>query len=323
MADRKHPAEFWDVYWSGANAAGAEGGSRDPALAEFWSSLLSAQAARFKGPRVLDLACGDGAVTAFAEQRLAAATLTALDYSHSALLRLKASHRAHCVVGDVRKIPLAGPAFDIIGTQFGVEYAGPTALLEAVPLLAAGGVLAAVLHLYEGAIYRECEAHLADIAAIQHSAILPLAQRAFEAGFALSRRRGSVAAFKQAEADFTPAVRALEKLIQKRGEQATEGLPRRIYQDIAHMYRRMSAYEPADILAWIAGMEAQLHAYYGRMSGMLKAALDDAALERLGRGLTRAGLTIQRCGKLSLGAPPQAAAWVLVAQRAGKRPVDR
>ncbi|MCY4427298.1 MAG: hypothetical protein OXC05_09760 [Halieaceae bacterium] len=56
---------------------------------------------------------------------------------------------------------------------------------------------------------------------------------------------------------------------------------------------------------------------------MLKAALDDAALERLRQGLSRAGLTIQRCGNLSLGAPPRAAAWVLVAQRAGEPSVDR
>ena len=127
-----------------------------------------------------------------------------------------------------------------------------------------------------------------------------------------------MAAFKQAEAEFTPAVRALERLVRERGEPAAAGLPQRICQDIAHMYRRMSAYEPADILDWIGGMEAQLHAYHGRMSGMLK-----AALEQLRRGLARVGLTIQRCGKLSLGAQPQAAAWVLVAQRAGERPVDR
>ena len=89
---------------------------------------------------------------------------------------------------------------------------------------------------------------------IRDSELLPLAREAFNAGFDLNAGSGSPAAFKAAEKRFTPAVRALEKLMREMGEAIASGLPRKLYQDLAHMYRRMSAYDRADIIDWVDGM---------------------------------------------------------------------
>ena len=145
--------------------------------------------------------------------------------------------------------------------------------------------------------------------------LLPLARDAFNAGFDLNAGSGSPAAFKAAEKRFTPAVRALEKLMREMGEAIASGLPRNLYQDIAHMYRRMSAYDRADIIDWVDGMVLQLDAYGGRMSSMLDAALDNTALQRIRALLEQQGLSVLTCAGMEMGVRSELAAWVLEARR--------
>ena len=312
-------ADSWDVYWRGTheNAAHQEGGPQEAVLAQYWCEVFRKHLQQGSSHRLLDLACGNGAVTGHALQASPQLTTCCLDYSASAVLELRKRYPdTLCVAGNVRHLPFEARTFDFVASQFGIEYAGLETIAEAARMLAPGGMLATVLHLREGAIYRECADNLQAVNDIRDSGLLELARDAFNAGFDLNAGTGSVDAFKSAEKRFAPAVRELEKLMRKMGQAIASGLPQKLYQDIAHMYRRMSAYDREDIIDWVDGMVLQLDAYGGRMKSMLDAALDAHAVQKMRELLERHGTTVLSLDTLEMGADSEPAAWVLEARRA-------
>ncbi len=310
----------WDRYWRGTheNAALQESGAQDSALAEFWLAFFQQHLDSEDSPRVLDLACGNGAVTGFARAACPGASLFAVDGSASALQALQQRYpESHCVVADAAALPFPPQSFTVVASQFGVEYAGLAALENAAELVEPDGYMVALLHLQDGVIHRECAANLDAILALQQIELLPLARSAFAAGFALNAGTGSVAAFKEAEQRFTPAVRALEKLLRDRGDGMAGGLARQLYRDIAQMYPRMSAYEPAELLSWVDGMVVELEAYRLRMAAMVEVAQDRQAVEKVVKALQADGLELQRFDQLGLAASArEAGAWQVVLKRA-------
>jgi ubiquinone/menaquinone biosynthesis C-methylase UbiE len=311
-------ADDWDVYWRGThdNAAHREGGPQESVLAAFWEGFFGKHRRALAAGRMLDLACGNGAVTGYARRVMPDSRGYCADYSSSALLELiKRYPGSRCVVTDARHVPFPERSFDLVVSQFGVEYAGPDALLEAARLVAPGGSLGVVLHLHGGGIYRECATNLEAVEAIQRSEIMPLAKTAFSAGFALNAGRGSGSEFKAAEQAFAPAVRRLEELLRQWGNEVADGLPQQLYRDIAHMYRRMSAYEPEDVMNWVDGMVVELAAYAGRMSSMLEAALPREKIDDVCSQLQRFGMQQLLGQTLDMGATEEPAAWAVVLER--------
>jgi len=311
-------APAWDTYWRDTreNAAHKEGGAQEALLAQFWRELLTEQLAANPNVRILDLASGNGAVTGFVRQISPALAVHCCDYSLYALVELERRHPGNPrVVADAARLPYADASFDLVLSQYGVEYAGPEAIVEAARLLAPGGTLALLVHVFEGAIYRECERNRGVVTAIRELDILNLARSAFAAGFALNAGTGTVEAFKQAERAFTPAVRGLEQLLREAGKGAAGGLPGQLYQDIAHMYRRMSAYEQEDIRNWLQSMTAELEAYEGRMQSMLDAALSRDQMLALQVQLAARGFDDSPLRSLAVSEQGPAAAWALVTRR--------
>ncbi|WP_027950215.1 class I SAM-dependent methyltransferase [Haliea salexigens] len=311
-------AGAWDTYWRGTreSASHQEGGPQEPVLEAFWATFFAAQLGARATPSLLDLACGHGAVTGHALKVSPALLPHCSDYSFNALQGLQQRYpSARCIAADAGNTPFADGAFDLVVSQFGVEYAGPEALFEAARLVAPGGTLGLLLHLAGGAIYRECEHNRDTVRALRELDILSLARAAFDAGFALNAGTGSPEAFKAAERAFTPAVRGLEQLLQSRGAQSAGGLLQQLYQDIAHMYRRMSAYAPDDIRSWLDGMDLELTAYSGRMQSMLDAAFSQQAIDAAMQRLAADGFSLRDLSRLRVSAEAQPAAWALVMQR--------
>lgn len=315
----------WDRYWQGTWQAAAhkDGSPQEVALEEFWREFFQAgapTASKLKPPsqpRLLDVACGNGAVIRHARQPLGdAAQCFALDYSHSALLNLQSRYpEVCCLAGDANHPALAAASFDWVVSQFGVEYAGSTAVTAIADLVAPGGQLALVLHLKDGEIYKECAHNQQVLLALQELNILELARAAFRAGYALNAGSGTVPDFKQAEQAFTPAVRGLEQLLRRVGNEVADGLPKQLYRDIAAMYPQMSGYEETEVMAWLDGMVAELHAYTGRMASMVNVALDAASLEHHCQQLSKLGFSNVRRDKLRIGSSAELA-WTVLAQRA-------
>lgn len=308
-------ADHWDAYWTGTreNAAHRGGGPQEAALNRFWQELLIPQASG----SLLDVACGNGAVTGQARSHAPQLRRFAVDYSVNACIQLtKRDTAAHCVAADALRLPFADACFDLVCSQFGMEYAGPGAFMESARLLAAGGTLAVVAHLHEGAIHRECAFNLQVAEAILHTQVLPRAREAFTAGFALNAGTGDVAGFKAAERSFTPTVRALEQVLKRFGSQAADGLTQQIYKDIAHMYRQMSAFEADAVLNWVDGMTQELHAYCGRMRSMCDAALNAAELQQISAQLRQQGIAERKADAMTMGSRSELSAWALIWQRA-------
>lgn len=311
-------APAWDSYWRGTRekAAHKEGGVQEALLAEFWRQLLREQLTANAELRILDLACGNGAVTGFVRELSPALAVNCCDYSVHAVEELQRRYPGNLrVVADAARLPYADASFDLVASQFGVEYAGVEAIVEAARVVAPGGSLALLLHVFEGAIYRECERNRDVVNAILELDILTLARNAFAAGFALNAGTGTPEMFRQAEQAFTPAVRGLERILREAGPAAAGGLPGQLYQDIAHMYRRMSAYEPTDILKWLDGMAGELAAYQGRMQSMLDAALSRDRLLQLQAQLVASGFHGAPLRTLEVNGQSLAAGWALVMQR--------
>ncbi|RLQ22156.1 methyltransferase domain-containing protein [Seongchinamella sediminis] len=307
----------WDTYWRGmqGNPAHAAGGTREPVLEDFWQGLFGERIPA-AGCSVLELACGSGAVAAIAAKTRPRARLFCSDISPSALALARASlPAATFAASHGRQLPFPDQAFDLVVSQFGIEYAGLEALPEAARTVAPGGCLAVVLHLREGGIYRDYSRNREVIQALRDTGITGRAGEAFAAGFDLVEGRGTEAQFHAAEGRFKSAVRALESLFGQYGTSVADGLPGQIYQDIAHMYPRLRAYQRQDISNWLGAIGAELDAYEGRLSSMLASALGEVEVNDFIADCELKGLQLRRREQLLLGAPASPSGWILVLQR--------
>lgn len=308
----------WDVYWRGVQGNGQhqDGGPEEAALAEFWKSVFGHPLGELSHRRLLDLACGNGAVTGLAMKLMPGGEYYCVDSSLSAVQELQKRYpQSTCTAADALRTPFIPGSFHYVCSQFGIEYAGWEAVGEALRLLAPQGTLALVLHMRSGAIYKECDQSVRAIDAIKETSVLPLASAAFSAGFALNAGTGSVADFKAAEKNFTPAVRGLEAVMREMGPNVATGLPQQLYRDISKMYRNMSAYDAKEVENWVEGMSKELDAFRGRMSSMLDAALDSSTFCKVIDLASAQGVSIMRQDTLTLGSNQEAFAWALICKR--------
>ena len=302
----------WDGYWRGTRegAAHQAGGPQDEVLARFWTTLLMHALPDYPHPRVLDVACGNGALARFVfdcAKQLGGRepSLHALDRSLAALRELrKRVPSIKGVVADANQAPFPDRSFDLVASQFGLEYAGIGAMGEAARLVAPGGVLATILHLKNGAIYRECAINLEAVQGLRDCALLPHTRRVFEAGIGVD-----------ADREFAPAVAATQGILGRYGPDVAGGVVQRLLVDIEHMYRHMSGYALRDALNWIDQMAAELDTYILRMSSMLDAAIDERDLDQMLQLVTAAGLIVRMREPMRMGKKNEAAAWVLVCDR--------
>ncbi|MFW6027217.1 MAG: class I SAM-dependent methyltransferase [bacterium] len=311
----------WDRYWRGAGGLSVFGqfSANANALQEFWSNVLSGALAGPERPRMLDVACGSGAVTAIAMQLAekkggAGVTCVSLDYSASAVSDLRRRMpKARPVVSEAGAAPFADATFYVVVSQFGLEYAGPAAFAEAARLVAPDGVFCALCHLDSGPIHRECQNNLEVLESACR--FLPLAKSAFRAQFALNRGDGPAHKAEAAHEAFLRAAATLESLVREKGMGAANGTPARLHRDTMYMYRRRRNFEPRQVLDWIDGMTDEITAYAGRMRAMTEAALDEAAIREIHRSLMEAGLEAEDPAKLGMGPDAEPGAWIIRASR--------
>ncbi len=315
-------AGHWDAFWRARDKAveREDAGARDPAPAHFWEAFFEREFSGRARASFLDVACGHGAVTGIAVgvARNAGMQLDArcADYSQAAIDEL--CRRFPVVEGvacDAADMPWPDRRFDCVVSQFGIEYAGDAAFGEAARLVADGGALVALMHLLGGAIHAECADNFAVAAALRDSRLMPLARRAFEAGFDLIAGKITDAEFQEADKQLAPAVEAAKGILRDKGPQAAGGLLANLYKDIGYMYTRMQNYLPDDVFAWFDGMTAELDSYEGRMASMTRAAMDERQVTAIADSLAGLGLAVEPPQVLSLAESGKPAAWILVARR--------
>lgn len=291
----------WERYWQGrqSDASGAlTGVEHDQALQKFWQqSLRSLDADR----ALADFACGAGTVLKTAHQ-LGFTHLTGIDVSRSALETLQ---RALPDVGicqsSVDAVPLPDQHFDILVSQFGLEYAGAhAACQEAQRLLTPGGTFLAVMHMAGGAIHQEVYGRLKIAQQIQESQFIALSIDLFEAVYQGDDEGVQAAAFR-----LQPARDALTQLV----EPGQQTFASHLIQSAAQLWQRRAHYRFEDMKDWFMGMDQELQAFCGRMQSMLDACQTQNDLQALSAIFTDRGLHMAPVSALDLGGAP--AAWIL------------
>jgi SAM-dependent methyltransferase len=292
-------------------------------LARFWKGFFDDALARPGAARLVDVGCGNGAVARFAleaAERIGRPPrlLVGIDSSLPALRDLRRRLPAMpAVAADGRRIPFPDASFDVVSSQFGLEYAGTDAFGEAARLVAAGGTLAAVIHMKDGALYRECAVNLEAVTAVNQCGLLAATRDVFATNQALARGKGSRAALRRANAELAGAVRMVDEVLRMRGAGVAGGQLQRLRADIVHMHARMEAHDPAEVAGWTDAMAREMDAYARRMGSMLGAAVDERGMEAIvGRAASR-GLSVRLRERLLMGSgTPEPAAWVLLCDRA-------
>ena len=210
----------WSDYWcSGVlhSCPSSFGGNYDGAIAGFWQRAASHVP---RGGRVLDLATGNGAVPLLLEPFLPAEVVVdAVDaaavHARVPVVPGRLTVRFHSGVW-MEQLPFADATFDLVCSQFGIEYAGrPDGWGEAARVLVPGGRLCAVVHHRQSVFARVAAAEVAHLGwLLAHgdgllAAALDLAQWLPHVRSGSLDREGRVAA-ESARARFNQVQRALE-----------------------------------------------------------------------------------------------------------------
>jgi SAM-dependent methyltransferase len=128
-----NPAEIYDAHFV-------------PALFAHWGPVVAADAGVRKGERVLDVACGTGALTlAVAEIVGPPGSVVGLDVNPQMLaVARRQPARIEWLEGKAEALPLTDTSFDAVVSQFGLMFFEdkPQALREMIRVLRSGGRLA-------------------------------------------------------------------------------------------------------------------------------------------------------------------------------------
>jgi ubiquinone/menaquinone biosynthesis C-methylase UbiE len=137
--------ETWSRYWASGQTHSCFAAGKPFDTGFVWKPFLDALA---PGARVLDLACGAGALTRLAVAHPHGFDVTGADYAAT----LAPVEGARMVAGAaLEALPFEAGAFDAAISQFGLEYADTgAALAEAARVLAPGGRLGVLAHARDG-----------------------------------------------------------------------------------------------------------------------------------------------------------------------------
>jgi SAM-dependent methyltransferase len=318
-SNRTELAHSWDTFWRGTGAVGAfsSGGVAHPDIAAFWHDFFTSVASRNESIQLLDVATGNGALleTALSILDDSLTAYTCVDISEAAIQNIE--RRFPGVVGvvtDALSIPLEDKRFDLVTSQFGVEYAGMDAIGESARLVANGGQLVLMLHFADGVVHKECQASLEAIEKLQTANFIPLATAFFDTGFAAVRGADRLA-YDAAGTQLSAAIRVAEDIMTEYGEGVAGGTIERLYSDVGRIHSNLPKYEPDEVLGWLASMERELQAYARRMSSMMGAAITEDAFSDLCGQLTSSGFSLDRSEPLLTTGQASPLAWILVARR--------
>ena len=312
----------WDTYWEGTRDAEAyaSGGVSHPVVASFWDKALRNLLVTPEGGKILDIATGSGAVVERLVQQPGAENceVTCVDISAAAIDVVR--NRFPNVVGivaDARSIPLGSGQYDLVTSQFGIEYAGLAAFDEANRLLAPGGSLVLMMHIQPGVIFDECATALDAIGRTRKSNFVMYAKRFFEAGFA-AVRGADRAPYDQAALQFNPAIQEIESVLSEHGEHVAGDTIARLYSDVQQIHSRIQYYEPKDVLGWLRTMDIELSEYEERMASMCDAAANNETFEKICENLRGQGLDIVAGEPLVTPDAELPIAWILHAFRSNQ-----
>jgi ubiquinone/menaquinone biosynthesis C-methylase UbiE len=298
----------WSEYWQQDSADGEvfvnAKGDAHPALATYWARAFAAGA---PGARVLDIASGAGSIYAHlpADHGF---ELHAADIAPEALATL--SRRIAGVtttVASAAEMPFDDCSFDLVLSQFGVEYAGVEAFAEAARVVANEGRLVMLAHIEDGYIDSNNKAQLNEAHVVRTTKFIEQAKVLTETAF----KKGGKALLKREKA-FVPAIQELVAAQRRCGQ----GVHAHLLAGFKQLYENRRQYDLADITGWLDGMQGELDKTVDRLSRMRAAALSGSDAEDIRSMLEASGFAEISIEAFSTPGNELPVAWELVAKRA-------
>jgi SAM-dependent methyltransferase len=313
-------AQGWDTYWKGSGDVGAyaSGGTSHPAILDFWNDFFEMVKGSGQLSTMMDIGTGNGALidralAVFGKDSIA---ISCIDASTAAIDNIKLRFPGVTgMVTDAAAIPLASGGYDIVTSQFGVEYAGIDAIHESARLVARGGWLGMLIHHGNSVIRQQSEANLQAVAKVQASEFIRLASAMFRSGFD-AVRGADRAPYEEAARRLAPAAKELERVMEQFGQAVADGTFAQLYSDVARIHEQIQHYDPDEVLGWLERMDAELESYSVRMSSMCESAIDEGTFLLKCDELEGAGFTIDVSGPLLAANSGLPLAWAVIARRA-------
>lgn len=272
----------WDEYWQQEGDGGEvfinAKGEKPKYLSDFWSKTLKAVNAK---SNVLDIACGGGSIFLDLpdEHEL---SLFGSDFSEQALQQAKSRiadiTTLQCSSSD---IPLTDHSMDYIVSQFGIEYAGNDAFVEAMRILKPSGQFTFICHAEDGYIDSVNKTMLNGAKLVNELAFIEKAVALVEA---LSLQ--SKTAIEDASMSFT----AVEPILHDYSEQFPKGAHAHLYSGFRQLFSNRASYRTEDIINWLMSMKGEVDKSIVRLTEMRRAALSEQQLEQLSSKLATHGV---------------------------------
>ncbi len=272
--------EPWNLYWHGDNLASCiarQFAGSERAIAGLWQSLA---AQLNESARVLDLACGNGAVPLSLLQANAGLDICGVDQADIDPLRFLSGQQALASVRfmpgiDICELPFADGSFDAVTSQFGLEYAPlQTAIESAARVLVRGGKLQLLMHHGNSDISRSSAARRGEIDRLLEEDGLVCSTETYVAG------RLSLAALESRGEAFLQDTR-----------DKTRDLSGQIMTGIDMIVTEMKT-QPAVARERLVNMKRRLEAEGQRLRQLSDAALDEGRAAQAQTWMEQAGLRI-------------------------------
>lgn len=304
--------DSWSRYWAGGalhSCATSFDGNYDDAIGTFWRGIC---AGLNGAERVLDVATGNGALPRLLVDNLAAEgrlpsvdaiDLAAIDPEWTQLLDpgVRQRIRFHAGVA-IESLPFADATFDLVISQYGIEYSDLTRSLgEVARVLKPGGAVALVLHHQDSLPVRSGRAEIAHIDWLlspgnlidRARRLLPfLARLATPAGTASVQRDPDAA---KARTRFNDAMRALESRAQ------TLPVPDLLFEAQAEVGRLLGSVVNIGERAARSQLQVVVDGIAGarlRQAELVAHALNRAGIDQLVAGLAQGRSTTTDIGEL-------------------------
>ncbi len=312
-------ADSWNSYWRGDTSSHAysSSGVNHPVLTAYWQSLFHELHKQGSTSTMIDVASGNGALPELALSIFDqdSIEITAVDVSTAAIENI--SNRFPAITGivaDANKLDLGDQRYDLVSSQFGIEYAGLNAIDNVVDLVNPGGMLNFMLHADGSAIGQECELNRDALLKLIEMDFIGLASNMFKHGFeavAGADRQH----YDKAAQEIAAVLPKVESLIETYGQDISGGLIVQLYNDIGKIHSRMPHYHADDILPWLERMQEEASAYLERMQSMLNASLDQQQFDLICDKLTGTSFLLEHHTILTDPQTSAPLAWVLQARK--------
>ncbi|WP_088332188.1 class I SAM-dependent methyltransferase [Lacimicrobium sp. SS2-24] len=311
----------WDSYWKSRQheqALTVRTGVSDP-LEQHWHAVFDEYLPSYISPQLLELACGNGTlISMLSPNALASMNAVGLDISFHGIANLiQRQPQCQGVVASADALPFKPQSFELVVSQFGVEYAGSEALIQALSMLKNNGVMAALVH-FQGSDIVKASAHAcAHLRQLAQQHILSESKKALQAALSLANAQISEVEFREADKAFSPVVKALESIIRACKHQDLGNKLKRLHGDIARIYQRPERFNEKEVMQWLDTLTDDFVAYHKRMKALVDAALSPNQLRELEQRIGAAGCTVIRYQPLVM--EQFSFGWELVCQRVGKQ----